>query len=194
MNPVLDTLCCDHGNFGKLLNLIEEQADTVKAGCAPDLPLLDQVVAYLEGYPVEYHHPLEDAVYTRLRAVAPGCDSAIEEVTQQHGEIRRRLQHFKEHLARAKTESQLSRITFAAVAYAFLEAEWAHMELERTALFPAALKALSATDWVWLETQVPRFHDPLFGGSVDAPLERLHQRLLVVDSKERARHVLRRAS
>lgn len=193
MNPVLDTLCCDHANFGKLLNLLEEQAAAVKSGCAPDIAILEQVSAYLEGYPVEYHHPLEDALYARLKAAAPDCGAAIEDIERQHGEIRRRLQHFKDHLHRAKESGALARVTFAAVAYAFIDAEWAHMELEREVLFPTAMKVLRPEDWAWLESQVPRFHDPLFGGAVDAPLERLHQRLLVTDSKERARKVLQYA-
>lgn len=191
MNPVLETLCSDHANFAKLMNVIEQQADLVSDGSPPDLDILHKVVTYLEGYPGRYHHPLEDALCARLQKALPVPDPDVDGVLLQHGEIRRRLLQFKEHLSDLNNGGSATHAKFVEFALAFIDAEWKHMELERTALFPTAMDALTLKDWSQLEASVPLFNDPLFGGEVDAPLERLHQALLMCDSTERAADVLR---
>lgn len=192
MNPVLETLCSDHANFAKLLNVIEQQAEAVSDGIAPDVDLLSKAVGYLEGYPGQYHHPLEDALCTRLQKSLPVPDPDVDGVLHQHHEIRQGLKRLKEELLALGNGDAAAPEKLAEVAFAFIDAEWKHMELERTALFPTAMDALTLKDWSQLEASVPLFHDPLFGGEVDAPLERLHQALLMCDSTDRAADVLRR--
>ena len=184
MNLVLDTLCCDHANFAKLLNVIEQQANLVASDKDADAYILAKAVEYLEGYPAQYHHPLEDAFCARLKKALPAADPDIDDISRQHAAIREHIAHFKKQLSRLSRGESAARADFAAMAQAFVDAEWEHMEFERTALFPAGLQAFTDEDWAYLEHCVPSFLDPLFGGDVAQPLERLHQALLACDSQD----------
>ena len=192
MNTVLETLCSDHANFAKLLNVIEHQADLAASQQALDIDILAKAVEYLEGYPAHYHHALEDALAARLKAAAPGVNPKIDEIVRQHAQIRGRLAQLKEQLPRLSRPGDIVRADFAEDAYAYVDAEWSHMELERTALFTPALEAFADDDWLYLTTCIPQFQDPLFGGDIPAPLERLHQALLECDTRERTVKLLRK--
>jgi hemerythrin-like domain-containing protein len=190
MNPVLDMLCCDHTNFAKLMNIIEQQAEVMTAGCEPDYEILTKAVEYLERYPALYHHPLEDRLCQRLKNGAAGLAPAIDATLQQHEEIRSRLSQFKRLLEEAKSGAIVSRTAFAEAAADFVSSEWMHMEFERTELFPVALAALIDDDWAALENELSPVADDLFGASLDASLQRLHALLLESDSKDKTRDIL----
>lgn len=194
MNPVLDTLCCDHANFAKLLNVIEHQSAAVEAGRAADVDVLSKALVYLEGYPVQHHHPLEEALCTRLQPVGVVTSPEIDDILRQHSQVRRRLDRFKQRLADLAQNRDGASDAFVAAAGAFVQAEWEHMELERCGLFRAAAAALSDDDWFGLEAGISNLPDPLFDCGVEEPLERLHQALLECDSKQRTINALRSAA
>ena len=83
MNPVLDTLCCDHANFAKVLNVIEQQAGAVAAGRAADVDVLaalsDDDWIRLDVCTSSLPHPLFDCEVDepleRLHQVLLACDS-----------------------------------------------------------------------------------------------------------------------
>ncbi len=55
------------------------------------------------------------------------------------------------------------------------------MEMEETAFFPAALKALGPEDWAEIDAQVSDPDDPLFGAKVEKRFAALRQEILDLD-------------
>ena len=191
MNPVLDTLCYDHANFAKLLNVIEHQTGAVAAGLGADVDVLAKALAYLEGYPALYHHPLEEALCARLRPARSVTSPDIDDIRRQHGAVRQRLERFKRHLDDLTQDRDGAADAFVTAAGEFVQAEWEHMELERCGLFPAAAAVLGEGDWAGLEEHISSSPDPLFDCEVEGPLELLHRALLECDSKQRTIYALR---
>lgn len=192
MNKVLNVLCSDHANFGKLLNVIERQAEDIAAGNAPELTIMAQAVAYLEGYPTLYHHPLEDAVYWRLRAVQPDKAVDVAAVLYEHAAVRQLLTRLKHALIHFNPSDTVSAIRLAKAAQAFVDAQWLHMEYERTGLFQVAATNLTAADWAAIMEDVPRAIDPIFSTHIVIPaLRDLHIRLLKCTSTREATNILR---
>lgn len=192
MNPVLDVLCSDHANFGKLLNVIEQQAEAMSSGTGADITILAQAVAYLESYPTLYHHPLEDAVYWRLRAVRPDKAADVAAILYEHASIRQLLTRFKQTLTHYNAADPATITRLAAAAFAFVDTQWLHMEYERSGLFAAAAENLSAQDWQDLMEDMPRPVDALFSAHITIPaLRELHSQLLTCDNTRDASLALR---
>ena len=85
-----------------------------------------------------------------------------------------------------------ARSAFARAARDFVDAQWAHMEYERSHLFPAAQAALADSDWEMVSRALARTEDPLFGSKPAGRLRALHRMLLACDSKDQAPEVLSR--
>jgi hemerythrin-like domain-containing protein len=187
MNTVLDALCTDHANFGKLLNLIEHEANSD----APDLAALTSAADYLADYPTVYHHPLEDAIYMRLKHAAPDRAGAVDGILDEHIQLRAQLDAFRAAIACGKRAGE-DAATLRAAASTFVEGQWAHMESERAVLFPAAYDALDAADWAAIQQEMPVIEDPLQSTAPRGPLRRLHEMLVASVSKEHTASILAR--
>jgi hemerythrin-like domain-containing protein len=108
----------------------------------------------------------------------------VEAIMHDHAEIRARLTRFKELVASAEQGSTIARSTIVEAANTFVETEWAHMERERSELFPLAADAFQAADWSVVEGHLASIEDTLFGRVLAAPFQRLHQLLLEASTKE----------
>jgi len=194
MNPILDQLCADHANFGKLLNVIEQQAELISAAAVPDYEVLAKAIEYLEGYPTLYHHPLENILFERLTRGSPSATEAAGAIEREHSEIQSQLARLKEVVASAERGGIVTRSSIVDAASAFVESEWAHMERERTDLFPMAAAALLDDDWSFIEGRAAPEKDTLFGGTAPAPMQRLHELLLACDTRKQTTRVLSTAA
>ncbi len=51
----------------------------------PDLVSLEAMMAYLQAFPLQLHHPKEEAyLHRRRRERMPECDSLLREIEEQH--------------------------------------------------------------------------------------------------------------
>lgn len=174
MSTLLDGLREDHANFGKILNVIESQAEAIREGRAPDLDILVKAVTYFSGYPALFHHPAENAICERLKKARPAVSASVDIILAEHGEVGARLGAFRRKVEDALAGRRPPDAEFAQAALAFVDAEWSHMEKERAHLFPAALAVLSADDWRTLAGRSTLDRDLLFRGTVPEELDRLH--------------------
>ncbi len=71
MTEVMRMLRKEHTDMAILLDLLERQIAEFKRGGAADFGIVRDILDYYLSYPDLYHHPKEDLIYHRLRAVAP---------------------------------------------------------------------------------------------------------------------------
>ncbi len=178
MSMLLDGLREDHANFGKILNVIESQAEAIQEGRTPDLDILVKAVTYFSGYPALFHHPAENAVCERLKKARPAVSASVDLVLAEHADVGARLGAFRRKVEDALAGRQPPDAEFAEAALAFVDAEWSHMEKERAHLFPAALAVLSDNDWHTLAGRSTLDRDLFFRGTVPEELRRLHDLMI----------------
>ncbi len=192
MSALLEGLCEDHVNFGKVLNVIESQAEAIHDGAAPDMDIIVKAVTYFGGYPILFHHPAENALCERLKRARPAVKASAEGIMAEHASVGAYLAAFRRKVEEVLAGTRRPDADFAQAALAFVDAEWQHMEREQTELFPAAAAVLSKDDWRILEERSTLDRDLPSRSAVPKELERLHDLMSDCRSFD-DRHVQRRA-
>lgn len=122
---MLSRLLNDHGHIQKTLNLLEMQFLALCRGESPDYSLMLSIVVYIQEYPEQAHHPLEDAVFPIPLRRGGSAGKLARELIKDHTEleaITRRLRASLELMARGdmcdadQLKSGLCRFSRASVA------------------------------------------------------------------------------
>ena len=180
----------EHTDMAILLDLLERQIAEFKRGGAADFGIVRGILDYYLSYPDLYHHPKEDLIYHRLRAVAPDQAESVKGLLAAHEELAQRTRRF----ASAAVDQMLHgdevpREWFASLARKFIDTNRRHLVTEEESFFPLALRVLGAQDWAEIDAQVTDREDPLFGGAVEARFHALHESILELErARGKSRH------
>ena len=83
---MLTRLESEHDQILKTLNLLERQYLDLCRGLAPDYSLMRSIIVYIQDYPEQSHHPLEDAIFfTLLKRVEN--NKPIQKLIMDHTEL-----------------------------------------------------------------------------------------------------------
>lgn len=125
---------------------------------------LRAMLFYIDEYPERLHHPKEtDLLFPKVMVRAPETAAAVERLDKDHHKSElavRQLQHLLlawELLGDPRRQEFVD--TFNAYRRAYLQ----HMELEETAILPAARRFLTAGDWIEIDHAFEANRDPLTG-------------------------------
>jgi hemerythrin-like domain-containing protein len=163
MHDVIALWHADHVNFGKLLNLLEDQLELFHAGGSPEYGLMLDVMYYMTHYPDVSHHPKEDLIFARIKEREGGARPIVDELTKQHARLRESGRELVRNLDDIVNGSIASRELVEAAARAYVMHFRTHMRVEETEILPLAARLLDASDWVAVETAIRHIEDPLFG-------------------------------
>jgi hemerythrin-like domain-containing protein len=131
---------------------------------------------YCADYPGHYHHPVEDAVYSRLLQRMPRLKDRLVALDKDH----KILAAMTESLSYAISKviegepSVLARETGAR----FIRHYRQHMRIEEEEIFPAARQYLDPADWAAISADIALPRDPLFNAHVRKAYLALHRRLI----------------
>ena len=181
MAETMRLLCEEHANLAKLLYVLERQIETFNAGGQPDYDIVEGVIGYCLSFPELCHHPKEDLVFRKLMAIDPAAADGMEDLEAAHEELAALTRKLASTVHRVLHDPGAQRLSFARVAQDFLYVYRRHIEMEETAFFPAALKALGPEDWAEIDAQVSDPDDPLFGAKVEKRFAALRQEILDLD-------------
>ena len=158
---MLDRLRLEHEQLLRKLNLLESQYLEMCRGRTPDYSLMHSVIVYIQEYPEQIHHPLEDMMYSILLERADDAEyvqklisdhTKMEEVTR---EIRESLESLPGGAAcTEQLKQQLSE---------FLTGQRQHIYTEESGVFPLVESALTEKDWKRLEYMTPILDEPISG-------------------------------
>jgi len=163
MHPLLQKLTRDHENLSRLLDVLEKQLDDFHQGQEHDLDLMRELVEYIESYEDQVHHPTEDLVYERLKALTDDKRVAVETLEEQHRILTGMSGKLRHSLDAIMHEGVVLRHEVEAQGRALVKTLRQHMDLEEEEVFALADAKLGDADWAAVEERAPKYNDPVFG-------------------------------
>ena len=164
----------EHANMTLLLDMLERQIALLRQGEAADLKTIKGILDYFLTYPDLAHHPKEDLLYHRIKAIDPEAAAAAEALLSSHEQLgiltRRVVRAAVDHMLRGDKET---RVWFISLGQDFINMNRRHQAEEEQHFFPLALRVLSEGDWAEIDAQISSDDDPLFGGSIDSRFQTL---------------------
>lgn len=166
----------DHGNFARLLDLVEQQLDAFQAGKQADYELMRLTVYYLRHYPDRFHHPREDVAFRRLVQRDPQLRSDVEWCIREHALIAEAGEKLLNCLNQIIAGDEVERTGLKAAAATYLAYYRHHLAVEEHQIIPRAVELLRPDDWAAV-SDIAAEPDPLFGTEVDARYSELRRRI-----------------
>ena len=167
----------EHMYFNRLLALLQHEVDVFATGEAPNYPLMLDVIEYLRDYADRFHHPREDAVFSRLVHYLPDRQLPLARLQQEHRVIANAGITLQRLLEEAQSDAMLPRVEVEVAAATYLVYYGNHIAKEEEDILPLAAKALSADDWRAAAAAAPTGDDPLFGRNPTERFRELRRRI-----------------
>ena len=172
---MITRLKVEHEQLLRKLNLLELQCLDMCRGKTPDYSLMQSIIVYIQEYPEQIHHPLEDMIYSiYLERVddAEFVRKLISEHTQMEV-VTRELRESLESLPKCTTSNE----KFKQQLSEFLVGQRQHIYTEESEVFPLVQSALTIEDWERLQYMTPILDEPISGRWTWYDYERLSQEI-----------------
>jgi hemerythrin-like domain-containing protein len=158
---ILNRLLVEHDHILRTLNLLEMQFLDLCRGKTPDYSMMRSIIVYVQEYPEQVHHPLEDMIFSILLERVDDV-KFVQELITEHTQlevIARKLRKSLELLnisisSKEELKQQLSK---------FLIGQRQHIYIEEVEVYPLVQSVLTEKDWKRLHSMVPILDDPAFG-------------------------------
>ena len=167
----------EHAYFGRLLDVLQQEIDTLYAGEVPNYGLVLDIVAYLRDYSDQVHHPREDEAFRRLARRSPELRPVFTRLQQEHrviGESGERLRALVEEAA-AGAVVPLATIEAAAATYILYYRN--HIATEDREVLPVAARELTEADWIAAKEAAPFRGEPRLGPNAEERFRKLRRRI-----------------
>ncbi|MGI9592368.1 MAG: hemerythrin domain-containing protein [Myxococcota bacterium] len=175
MSDALILLRLEHGNLAQVLDLADDELRRLAAGGPADASLLVLIHEYLEGYPIECHHPKEDLAYRKLQERDPERAAALLDLETEHAQLGQATQRIGERLRKALDEGDLPGGELREELRKFVSLYRNHMVREEREFFPAVLDGLTRDDLAEIDFSLFDARDHLFDRSAEARFGRLRE-------------------
>jgi len=163
-SSLITTINEEHRTIAKLLHLIDRQVMLFAESASPDLDLLHLIMDYTQSFPDLYHHPKEDAIFSKLKAREPAMAAQIDSLLEDHRNMPQVSRKFANLVEQLIEDATMPRDAFIKAAVDYVDFQRNHMMREVSDVLPAALRVLTAEDWAELEAVVDHGEDPIAGG------------------------------
>jgi hemerythrin-like domain-containing protein len=176
MSKVIEKLQKEHFRLGRLVCLLNEQANLRTDATAPNIALLVDALCYLTRFPDVTHHMLEDRMVEKLLAKKALSVEVGHEIEAQHLRLIRDGRDLLRDLEAATRGENMSQELVDIRVRLYAERLRHNMVIEELTLFPAAEASLNDEDWHAIEDIAPHGQsDPLFDGEVDEQFVQLYR-------------------
>lgn len=172
---MLNRLQVEHDHILRKLNLLELQYLDMCRGKTPDYSLMRSIIVYIQEYPEQIHHPLEDMIFSILLERVDDVGFVQELITEhtQLEDVTRRLRESLESLSsgivsKEELKQQLSE---------FLVGQRQHIYIEEVEVYPLVQSILTKEDWKQLQSMIPILDEPIFGRRTRDDYERLYREI-----------------
>ncbi|MEI6413653.1 MAG: hemerythrin domain-containing protein [Pseudomonadota bacterium] len=187
MAALLEKLRQDHVNLDRVLVIMEGQMQRFRSGQALNLDVMVEVLAYVEMYADQVHHPSEYLLYEILIHRLGRSTPALSRIIEEHQSLDGLTRRFRQMLEGILQGQVIPRKEVELLGDEFVQTNRQHLLSEEREIFPMSEDALTNEDWRILEEQVPMGHDPLFGRSDPLHFQSLCEQLSLVDRSGTAR-------
>jgi len=184
MVKVLDALRDEHRNFSRVLEILARQIEIFERAEEPDYDLAEKIIEYLINFPDLSHHPKEDLLYQKLCQRDQRTADLMGNLETEHQKLAELTAAFEVKLKNVLLDSEQPRAEFIDAANEFIDFFRSHIMLEELRFFPAALRALSQSDWQEIETSLAQSDDPIFGENIDVPYLELRDQIYEIATEQ----------
>jgi len=147
MVEIIEILRQEHRNIEKLLSVLEQELSVFARGERPDYEVVGAIIEYFKQYPDSCHHPKEDIIYEKFKALNPGRAASITDLQGEHREGAERLRRVARIIDEVINDQDLLRESVEQIVRDFIDSERKHIALEDEIIFPAIVETLKAGDW-----------------------------------------------
>ena len=172
---MLNRLKIEHEQLLRKLNLLELQYLDMCRGKTPDYSLMQSIIVYIQEYPEQIHHPLEDMIYSILLERVDDAE-IVRKLMPEHTQLEvvtRELRESLESLPRCTASNE----KFKQQLSEFLVGQRQHIYTEESEVFPLVQSALTQEDWKRLQYMVPILDEPISGRWTWYDYERLSREI-----------------
>lgn len=172
---MLSRLLVEHDQILRKLNLLELQYLSLCRGRTPDYSLMRSIIVYIQEYPEQIHHPLEDMIFSILLERVDDVEFVQELITEhtQLEVVTRQLRQSLESLS----SGDVSKDELKRQLSEFLVGQRRHIYLEEAEVYPLVQSVLTKEDWKQLQYAVPILDEPMFGRRTREDYERLYREI-----------------
>lgn len=152
-SPLMQQLMADHRNFDALVEILERQTERLSSGEWCDLEVVEVILAYLQRYGDQCHHPREGLIYERLRALDADAAERAAAVTREHAWLHDNTHRLLTEVRRGCDGERLDETALSRDMTLYVAAHREHMYDENQTLFPFAIERFGASDWAAIEQE-----------------------------------------
>lgn len=180
MHPTHSQLCADHFNFLRLLRCLEAEIACYEAGNTSDgrLPVILDILDYVQHYPEKWHHPLEDVVFELLLIKQVENSDHIWGIKSEHKALEELTRRAVELFTAVANDAVVSRDELLGVAREFIQRQLDHINRENRLIYPLLGRYISPREWDEITKKVEARHDPLFTKSVREEYRNLYHTIV----------------
>jgi hemerythrin-like domain-containing protein len=184
----VQTIVREHQQLSAVVNGMTRFVDSLSEGAhAPEPMVLRAMLYYIREYPEQVHHPKEDKyLFERLRARTDELDDVIDELETQHVEGEARVRDLERALTRYELTGYSAAPALRALVHEYAMFYSHHRRLEEEVILPAALRFLTAADWMELDEAFGANRDPFSGSEIEGEMDRLYS--LIVNAVSETIH------
>lgn len=152
---MLARLQIEHDHILKTLNLLEMQFLDLCRGGTPDYSLMRSIMVYIQEYPEQVHHPLEDMIYSILLERVDEV-KLIQELITEHTELEAETRKLRKSLKLLKS-GNASKDKIKKQLSTFLVRQRQHIYIEEEMVHPLIESFLTKKDWSHVLSSVPLY-------------------------------------
>ena len=174
---MLSRLLTEHDHIRRTLNLLEIQFLDLCRGNTPDYSIMLSIVVYIQEYPEQAHHPLEDAIFSVLLERVEDV-KLIRNLITDHTDLEAVTRNLRESLEFLKNGAVYGAVYMDELKHRlaeFLSRQRRHLYAEEMDVYPLIQRVLTDQDWKDIQSIVPLMDDPVFGERTRNDYERLHR-------------------
>jgi hemerythrin-like domain-containing protein len=176
-HPIMQQLHEDHGNFRRLVDLLQRQLDASEPAQGADLDIIRGSLHYMVNYADYFHHPLEDLVFERLLGHDNAVQPTIELLEREHDVLPVLGRDLARDFNRDADAVARDWFVMAQRAGDYAEQLAAHKDREEAVVFPLVKVVLTDADFRAVEAAINWQEDPLFGRHTSEGYRMLLERL-----------------
>ena len=180
MHPTHKQLHMDHFNVLRLLRTLELEIACYEAGeeRAARLAVILDIFDYVQVYPEQWHHPIEEELFEILLCKQVENSALIWGVRAEHKALEQLTRHASELFTAVANDTVIPIQKLTENAREFIARQLDHINQENCLLYPLFEKYISETEWNVITDRVKARLDPLFCDGMQREFGRLYRSIL----------------
>lgn len=157
MNTAVQRLRNDHKRLIQLLFCLDREVQGCRAGRRPSSTAVARIIDaldYIQGYPENWHHPIEDLAFSRLLKKDRSQAGTIEGLIQEHAILEEQTSDLHDRYEQCLNEGRPPDHRLLKSTYSYLNRQLKHQKRENDLVFPLLAEHLDAGDWMDIERRL----------------------------------------